>query len=172
MDKRTKKTIDALCDSYIALTCENKEQKIKIIDLCKMAKINKATFYRHYKDVDELRVDAIKRLVDKLGIYAATCGLPHETLADSIKVAIASYRHYSKEVKAFSDDSLFLLSLYEPRCQAYLKRKFKLDVDNITISYLSVGLVYTTLKYHDTLTDEDVEKMSRIALSVCESEKA
>lgn len=54
MDRRIIRTRTAILHALLDLTSKgNSGTKIKVIDLCKKAGINKSTFYLHYTDIDD-----------------------------------------------------------------------------------------------------------------------
>ncbi len=60
MDKRVFRTHKAIFCAYIKLFSE--KDKFTVKELCDLAQINKSTFYRNYKDLDDFR----NYLVDKV----------------------------------------------------------------------------------------------------------
>ena len=61
MDLRIKKTLRSIRESFIELAKEKPIDSITVKELCERAMINKATFYLHYENMDEL----IKMLEDE-----------------------------------------------------------------------------------------------------------
>ena len=61
MDLRIKKTLRNIRESFIDLAKEKPVDDITVKELCERAMINKATFYLHYENMDEL----IKMLEDE-----------------------------------------------------------------------------------------------------------
>ena len=57
MDLRIIKTIRQIREAFISLCLEKKIEKITVKELCERALINKATFYAHYENIDELRIE-------------------------------------------------------------------------------------------------------------------
>ncbi len=53
-DLRIRKTKTTLYNSFLELLKTNSFEKIKIIDICSKSKINRSTFYDHFKDKYEL----------------------------------------------------------------------------------------------------------------------
>jgi len=65
MDKRVRRSIKLIQDSFFTLSKEMPFDKITIMDICKRADINRCTFYSHYENIDAL-VDALeKELAEK-----------------------------------------------------------------------------------------------------------
>ena len=62
MDLRIEKTDRAIESAFMELRARYPLEKIKIKDLCTLAKVNKSTFYAHYEDIYDLS----NRLENKL----------------------------------------------------------------------------------------------------------
>ena len=54
MDKRIINTKKKLTDTLLILIEEKRIQDITVLELCKKAKINRTTFYKYYKDIEDL----------------------------------------------------------------------------------------------------------------------
>ena len=54
MDRRTKYTQKVIKETFINLLEEKEITKITVSEICKIADINRATFYRYYLDVYDL----------------------------------------------------------------------------------------------------------------------
>ena len=54
MDIRIEKTDRAIEKAFMELRARQPLEKIRIKDLCTLAKVNKSTFYAHYEDIYEL----------------------------------------------------------------------------------------------------------------------
>ena len=68
MDIRIEKTDRAIEKAFMELRARQPLEKIRIKDLCTLAKVNKSTFYAHYEDIYELS----SRLENKL-IHSGQC---------------------------------------------------------------------------------------------------
>ena len=55
MDIRSQKTRQNISNCFIALLKEKPASKITVTELCYMAQINRATFYKHYLDIPDLQ---------------------------------------------------------------------------------------------------------------------
>lgn len=53
-EKQNKLTEDAICNSFIGLLNDKPLEKITVADVCRVAKINRGTFYLHYRDINDL----------------------------------------------------------------------------------------------------------------------
>lgn len=54
MDKRIINSKKKLTNAFLELLKEKKVKDITVLELCKSAHINRTTFYKYYKDVDDL----------------------------------------------------------------------------------------------------------------------
>ncbi len=54
MDLRVKKTRENIINAFLQLRAKKPLEKISVKELSELAKINKATFYLHYKDIYDL----------------------------------------------------------------------------------------------------------------------
>lgn len=70
MDIRIEKTEGAIRDAFMELRAHKPLEKIKVKELCELARINKSTFYAHYQDIyalaDALEEDVIQRILSSL----------------------------------------------------------------------------------------------------------
>lgn len=55
MDLRIEKTKKNIINSFIELRSQKPLEKIRVIELCEKAQINKSTFYSHYHDIYDLQ---------------------------------------------------------------------------------------------------------------------
>lgn len=54
MDRRTKYTLTTIKDSMLKLMEKKEISKITVTELCNLADINRATFYKYYVDIYDL----------------------------------------------------------------------------------------------------------------------
>ncbi len=65
-DRRIQYTKKAIKESFLKLLNQHHIEKISVKALCIDADINRATFYRHYKDIYDLFEDIKKELFDEI----------------------------------------------------------------------------------------------------------
>ena len=51
MDMRVKKTKRSIINAFLELRSKMPLEKIRVNELCRIAEINKSTFYAHYQDI-------------------------------------------------------------------------------------------------------------------------
>lgn len=66
MDRRTKYTKNIIKETFINLLEQKEINKITVSEICKIADINRSTFYRYYLDVYDLLSKIQEELVNKL----------------------------------------------------------------------------------------------------------
>lgn len=70
MDLRTEKTRNNIVNAFIELRAKKPLEKITVKELSSLARINKATFYRHYEDIyslsEEIENDLIQSCIDTI----------------------------------------------------------------------------------------------------------
>lgn len=70
MDIRIEKTKSAITNTFLELRSKKPLEKIKIKELCEQAKINKSTFYSHYKDIydlsDQLETEVVTSVIKSM----------------------------------------------------------------------------------------------------------
>src|SRR2546430_5295773 len=88
-DRRVKRTQHLLARALIALTLEKGYEAVTIRDITKRADIGYATFFRHYRDKDELLKDVLDVVLAEL--IAMLCApMP---AADPLATGILLFRY-------------------------------------------------------------------------------
>ena len=69
MDLRVAKTKFSIKKAFMKLLGRSEPSEIKVKDICSEAKINKTTFYKHYRDsvalIDEIYMRAVDKVVER-----------------------------------------------------------------------------------------------------------
>lgn len=66
MDRRIKRTRNAVFNAMLDLMVEKDTSKITVLELCKKADINKSTFYLHYKSLDDCLHSCFQTVMDEI----------------------------------------------------------------------------------------------------------
>ena len=75
MDQRKLKTRQAIEEAFLLLRKDNSLEQISVTELSRLARISKATFYLHYRDIfdlsEKLQKTAIRQVLDQIHISIA-----------------------------------------------------------------------------------------------------
>lgn len=71
-DRRTLYTRQVIMDSYIQLLKEKSRDKIKVAELCRLAEINRGTFYLHFEDINAVETAILEKLSNKFQNFLKT----------------------------------------------------------------------------------------------------
>ncbi|AEN88485.1 TetR/AcrR family transcriptional regulator [Priestia megaterium] len=66
VDRRIRKTRKAIITAYLSLLEEKNMHAVSVSDITERADINRATFYAHYEDKQQLQEQSIKEILDDL----------------------------------------------------------------------------------------------------------
>lgn len=62
-DRRTKYTKQAIKDSFLELLNKKRYTQITVTELCRLAEINRGTFYLHYYDLEDVLDDVLTEII-------------------------------------------------------------------------------------------------------------
>lgn len=77
-DLRVIKTIESIKEAFHTLLCEKDYNRIRVSELCQMARINKKTFYRYYRSLDDLLAEMQKEVSSGFTKRIEGCRLPED----------------------------------------------------------------------------------------------
>lgn len=131
MDRRIKYTKKIIKSTFIELLEQKDIKKITVSEVCKIADINRATFYRYYLDVydllDKIENDFIEEL--KMALNNKTKYTVSSFSSDLLKVFLDN----KELVKTlFNTNSIYFLNGFLEIAYQKCKEKWELDVPNIS----------------------------------------
>ena len=62
-DRRTRYTRQVIKEAFLKLLEEKEYPKITVTEICRLAEINRGTFYLHYYDLEDVLDDVIKEMI-------------------------------------------------------------------------------------------------------------
>ncbi len=144
MDRRTKYTKKTIKDTMVKLLSEKDIKKITVSEICSIADVNRATFYRYYLDVydllDKIEEDFINELKE-----------PYEQNPDRV----ASVGMFTEEIlKVFLDNKELVKVLFSTKNNIYFlnevlevayrmcKNKWQQDIPNITEEEIDYAAIF------------------------------
>lgn len=94
-DLRVKKTLRGLREAFIRLILRQGYDSISIQDIADEAETARVTFYRHYKDKEELLTDCLNTLYEELAARTETFSV--EGLQNGYSPVIKLYEHMQEQ---------------------------------------------------------------------------
>ncbi len=88
MDRRIKRTRQAVFNAVLELLVEKDTDKITVLELCSRADINKSTFYLHYKNIEDCLESCFKTIMD--GVINISKRIDYEQMKTEPKPVIDS----------------------------------------------------------------------------------
>ena len=95
-DRRIRRTQHLLAKALISLTLEKGYEAVTIRDITERADIGYATFFRHYRDKDELLQDAVDVVLAELSDLLC----PATPDADPAAIGVLLFRHIQEQSEA------------------------------------------------------------------------
>lgn len=172
MDRRIKYTKKVIKETLITLLNEKEINKITVSEICKIADINRATFYRYYLDVYDL-LDKIKEeFVSELLIVSNN--KDNYTISSFAKDLLTVFIDNKELVKVLfnkKSDIYFLNDILEV---AFVKCKAKWEdnintLSNNNIEYASIFIFNGALGIINYWVQNDFEKSIDEVCSIIES---
>ncbi len=109
MDKRVIKTKKKLNNTILVLIKDKKIKDITVLELCQEANINRTTFYKYYKDVDDLVLKIEETLITDLTKYIQDIKRNYLiSFTSKIIETIASYKEIYTRLLGENGDHTFL----------------------------------------------------------------
>lgn len=168
MDIRAKRSRDKIIDTFLKIRAKKKLEKITVTEICKIAEINKSTFYAHFHDVFDLSDFMETQLVKEI---LSSVSSPDNLFTDResfvIEIAKESIKRKEMIEIVFADDKYFSLAkrFMDAHKDYYFKKHPELIDDaetNIRLTYSVYGGFYT---YYENLrfgSDKIVEIIGNI----------
>ncbi len=173
MDRRVKYTLTALKEAMIELLQEQHISKISVVSLCKVADVNRSTFYTHFKDQYDLLQYITEEALNNIQMYLSALNRKNKK---SISIlALDQILDYVKEnADVFnallsdngdSDIQHKVMSMME-----IVSPHDYLDFDERTKDYYILfqinGCISILQKWLQDDTPESTEEMSRLLLKI------
>ena len=122
MDIRIEKTDRAIEKAFMELRARQPLEKIRIKDLCTLAKVNKSTFYAHYEDIYELSSRLENKLIHVILDSVPNVGL---TAAHTEQLTRELFHAFVQNQELKIRVGMILFSLRYTRSSPLIKRQFK-----------------------------------------------
>lgn len=114
-NRRVRMTKKLIKDAYIELLETNPSEKISVTDICKVADVNRSTFYMYYEDTIVLRHDIENDLMEQIPVLST---MPSEITSDEQFIEILeSFFTYIKD-----NDRMFRILILQADNRAFTRR--------------------------------------------------
>lgn len=149
MDIRAEKSRNKIINTFFRLRSKKNLEKITVTEICKIAKINKSTFYAHFHDIYDLSDYLETQLVDEI---LSTVEHPENSVFDkksfTVEIAKAYIANTDKIEIIFSGSrSVFLPQRISKSIKNFVFERYpELANDsktNISLTYSIYGGFYT-----------------------------
>lgn len=137
-DARISKSKTFLKRALLSMLGEEKLSKIKINTLCERAEINRATFYAHYKDVNELFDEIINEFMSYIYAYISKISDSEKT-EDTKKLFLSFIKYIDKNSDLFilifeNSNNVEKASEQYEKLREKVNRKISFNYDKSTFS--------------------------------------
>lgn len=176
MDKRILNTKKKLTNTLLVLISEKKIKDITVLELCKKANINRTTFYKYYKDIDDIVLKIEESLLMDLSSYID--GIKRNYLISytgKIIETISEHKETYTRLLGENGDHTFLrriLSLVYNQSVAewekLLKKASKSDLENI-YNFIVDGTIGIVESWIRNNCQEDPSTVSIFINKICMS---
>ncbi len=143
MDRRVKYTKSIIKDTFLNLLGEKDISNITVTEVCKIADINRATFYRYYEDCYDLLKKIESEFMDELSNSPPMINLPDESVYDFTYGVLKVFENNKKLIRLLfntNNNVYFLNEVLEycyNKCVDKWSRLFP-DINKNIIEYKTV----------------------------------
>ena len=171
-DARVRYTRMVIEDCFLALLQEKPVGRVTVTELCQMAQINRATFYKHYLDIPDLLEKTEEKLLDQISrIYQNTQNI-EQVFLELMVYLKNNVQRYMVLGSAHGDSSLmsktFEMCMRESAFMTNANLP-KLDVhhQNLLHHYLSYGIGGVLQNWIQNGLQQTPEDMTKLVFSLC-----
>ena len=162
MDQRKIKTQQAIQDAFLQLRKEKNLEQISVTELSKLAKISKATFYLHYRDIfdlsEKLQSKMIHQILDQIDISSSALEYWPEFIK-RMMVAMDENHQLAEILFSGTQMSMFPLLLENQLRESILEQSPELKNDlelSIRLTYHIQGSYHAYMRHAGTKSIEEI----------------
>ena len=170
MDRRTKYTKSVIEDTFLSLLEKKDIGSITVTEICEIADINRATFYRYYVDIYDLLKNIQDNFIDEIKASNPMINLPDYTVYNFTKEILEIFKNNQKLVKILFDtnNSIFFINevleiAYEKSSKKWFDKFPENDAEEIEYAavYVFNGALGVINYWIKNGFDKDVEDIAR-----------
>ena len=162
MDQRKIKTQQAIQDAFLQLRKEKNLEQISVTELSKLAKISKATFYLHYRDIfdlsEKLQSKMIHQILDQIDISSSALEYWPEFIK-RMMVAMDENHQLAEILFSGTQMSMFPLLLENQLRESILEQSPELKNDlelSIRLTYHIQGSYHAYMRHVGSKNIEEI----------------
>lgn len=91
MDIRSQRTKQVISESFLELLKEKPASRITVTEICSMASVNRATFYKHYLDVPDLQAALENEILSDFASFLTGCGFSDNVKYKTVLIEMLTY---------------------------------------------------------------------------------
>ena len=176
MDRRVKYTKQVIKDAFLGLLQEKDITKVTVMELCKVADINRATFYRYYVDIFDLLEQLETEFILELKHSYQNFDYTHNKLYDYVLALLQKCIENKEFVKVLFGKKKGVVFLQEVLDDAYqiCKEKWEnvfpeidIDVEAYTTAYIFNGTLGVVNYWVCNDFDKDIEEIASLIQDLC-----
>lgn len=159
MDKRVEKTQNAIKEAFMELRTKKPMEKITVTELCKLACINKSTFYDHYEDIyalsERLEIETVVHIIESIPRDLDYTFENPEVFTKELSIAFA--KHMDQIKVLFSGRNRNCLANHLERLvKQYIYEKYPKYKDNAEMNVLLSYCIYGA--YNTQLANPEIDQ--------------
>lgn len=141
MDRRVKYTQRIIKDTLISLLGQKELNKITVSEICQLADINRATFYRYYLDVYDLLNKVEKELVEELKEASRKSDNTIESFSDALLQVFLENQELVKILFNTNNNIYFMNDVLEV-AYAKCKERWEQDLPGISEEEIEYAAIF------------------------------
>lgn len=172
VDRRVIYTKRAIRDSFVSLIQQKPIEKISVTEICKLADINRGTFYSHYSDPYALRKSLEQELVDAITERVETLGVANLSLEQSMQL-FKSQKELCRIFAGPYADKAALLDIIDQQASCFIgnREDYLANITGREYDYL-VKLVASSItivikQWIDNGLEDDPQRIADILNQFC-----
>lgn len=172
-NRRTQYTRKAIKDAFLSLLAEKELAKITVTDICKLADINRGTFYQHYHDPSDLFQQIEQEFLEQLLPLLVMRPKDHleEWLARFIEALVENTVVANLILKDYQDSHLLAVTFNEVHDIAIEEFRLRFHEDNPQLleyyfAYFVKGTIGTILQWLEDGSPVSVRELTMMLTKV------
>ena len=170
MDRRVKYTKSVIEDTFLSLLEKKDIGDITVTEICAIADINRATFYRYYVDIYDLLKNIQDNFIEEIKVSNPMINLPNYSVYNYTKEILEIFVRNKKLVKILFDtnNSIYFINevleiAYEKCSRKWFDNFPEMDEDELEYAavYVFNGALGVINYWIKNNFDKDTETMAR-----------